>query len=792
MRGEAAELDGSVVDALASGVDVGDAERRMAARLARAAPEDRMRQALVDAVGEAADAAATDTGDDAGGVGLYLPETEAELDDGEREVFKILRAWRLELSRELGIETYKICQNRTLCELIRLRPTNPRELRAVWGIGPSKVEKFGEAMLKMLEEHGSKLRARPEVSMEDEVVAEDATDDNTPDESAAGAGAADAGAGSGSPAAKDGDATAEPTGSAGAADAGAGSGAQASDSDAAASPARGARGKSPGKSPVSVVVLLACVVLPCSFGAAAAAVPTLDELGGQWLDAANSQRDWPTLNNFWGSVSVAPLIAGPAGTRDVFAVSALESPPFVGCAAAGAASTFGCGRIAVDGELAPAPSRVRWRAYEAARASAATPSGVSVTTRTRMQFEANAVLVDVCVANEGPSAAAPQLSFSLHYPVAALASLGWVFPLPGSNASAYASQPVALAGSSAGFGVVTQVTNASAGAVAIATVVPPAGVRLSFGGEWVNATAVQVPAGSNVSFSVSVAFGGNLMAVAPAAAALGSDAGWRVAFDAAHTEWEQRWQQAFQPGNPHFSGNLPTLSIPTLPAIERVYYASLLTLVSLERTNLPLVAPRVYVTAQGSAWRANGIGGARQWFWDSSLRSLSSTLLDPLAERKDVEAMLSVDFHQANGISLDDVAPPPSARAAGTGQQAGGFYAFNAWAIFLNARSYLAATNDTSLLSAQLPSGGATANASDILESLALDWQNFLRPGTLLADYGPSPDSFLECVPTCESRGRRCCLKLRRAPDRALLCVLAVCAQTFMPCPRCRRTTRGW
>ncbi len=60
----------------------------------------------------------------------------------------------------------------------------------------------------------------------------------------------------------------------------------------------------------------------------------------------------------------------------------------------------------------------------------------------------------------------------------------------------------------------------------------------------------------------------------------------------------------------------------------RRYYMGALTLVSLERTNLPCVSPRVYMTATGNgAWAdgsgmaTSGIGGAVEWFWDTSLRS---------------------------------------------------------------------------------------------------------------------------------------------------------------------------
>ena len=55
--------------------------------------------------------------------------------------------------------------------------------------------------------------------------------------------------------------------------------------------------------------------------------------------------------------------------------------------------------------------------------------------------------------------------------------------------------------------------------------------------------------------------------------------------DSACTDWERRWQQAFTPGNEHFSGHLPLLATDN-KELDRVYYFGALMLISLERTNL--------------------------------------------------------------------------------------------------------------------------------------------------------------------------------------------------------------
>ena len=48
-----------------------------------------------------------------------LPYESDDLDDYEFQIFIYLRKWRLNRSKELNIESYKIFQNRTICECIR-------------------------------------------------------------------------------------------------------------------------------------------------------------------------------------------------------------------------------------------------------------------------------------------------------------------------------------------------------------------------------------------------------------------------------------------------------------------------------------------------------------------------------------------------------------------------------------------------------------------------------------------------------------------------------------------------
>lgn len=51
---------------------------------------------------------------------------------------------------------------------------------------------------------------------------------------------------------------------------------------------------------------------------------------------------------------------------------------------------------------------------------------------------------------------------------------------------------------------------------------------------------------------------------------------------------------------------------------ERVYYMSVLTVVSQLRTNLPVIYPRVWPNGNGNLDPNRAIGGSRSWWWDEA------------------------------------------------------------------------------------------------------------------------------------------------------------------------------
>lgn len=131
-------------------------------------------------------------------------------------------------------------------------------------------------------------------------------------------------------------------------------------------------------------------------------VPSLEELGSKWIDPntpvstnlpeqlGGEQRDLAVINNFWGSVGIAPEGVRPV---DLFAINSLELPPFAGCGRNAQSMPFGCGRLLVNGQQSRAAS-TQWQAHQAGRrgsCNATTTSGVAtvvdISSTTRMAFE---------------------------------------------------------------------------------------------------------------------------------------------------------------------------------------------------------------------------------------------------------------------------------------------------------------------------------------------------------------------------------------------------------------------
>jgi ATP-dependent DNA helicase RecQ len=65
-------------------------------------------------------------------------------------VYRALKAWRLSRARLDGVPAYVVFHDRTLAEIATRRPGTAAELAGVSGVGPAKLERYGEAVLSLL------------------------------------------------------------------------------------------------------------------------------------------------------------------------------------------------------------------------------------------------------------------------------------------------------------------------------------------------------------------------------------------------------------------------------------------------------------------------------------------------------------------------------------------------------------------------------------------------------------------------------------------------------------------
>jgi superfamily II DNA helicase RecQ len=74
------------------------------------------------------------------------------LDSDQRDLFAQLKAWRLERARSQGVPAFVVFNDRTLEAIVSARPTSPEALLDVPGIGPAKLEAYGDDLLDLLAE----------------------------------------------------------------------------------------------------------------------------------------------------------------------------------------------------------------------------------------------------------------------------------------------------------------------------------------------------------------------------------------------------------------------------------------------------------------------------------------------------------------------------------------------------------------------------------------------------------------------------------------------------------------
>ena len=75
-----------------------------------------------------------------------------QLDDAQQGIFQALRSWRAGAAKEQSVPAYVVFNDKTLAAIAERRPATIVELSTISGVGESKLERYGEAVLAVLAE----------------------------------------------------------------------------------------------------------------------------------------------------------------------------------------------------------------------------------------------------------------------------------------------------------------------------------------------------------------------------------------------------------------------------------------------------------------------------------------------------------------------------------------------------------------------------------------------------------------------------------------------------------------
>ena len=82
------------------------------------------------------------------------PAVKPDLSDEDEALFEALRIWRSRRSKSDKVSAFIVAPDRTLLAIVKARPATVAALARVEGIGPTKLENFGDEILEVLATHG--------------------------------------------------------------------------------------------------------------------------------------------------------------------------------------------------------------------------------------------------------------------------------------------------------------------------------------------------------------------------------------------------------------------------------------------------------------------------------------------------------------------------------------------------------------------------------------------------------------------------------------------------------------
>jgi ATP-dependent DNA helicase RecQ len=85
------------------------------------------------------------------GTGPAIDEPDALTPEAEHR-FQALRAWRTDQARDQGMPPYIVFNDRTLKAIAAAAPTSPAELARCHGVGATKLDRYGDDVLALLDD----------------------------------------------------------------------------------------------------------------------------------------------------------------------------------------------------------------------------------------------------------------------------------------------------------------------------------------------------------------------------------------------------------------------------------------------------------------------------------------------------------------------------------------------------------------------------------------------------------------------------------------------------------------
>ena len=195
--------------------------------------------------------------------------------------------------------------------------------------------------------------------------------------------------------------------------------------------------------------------------------------------------------------------------------------------------------------------------------------------------------------------------------------------------------------------------------------------------------------------------------------------------DRVKTFWNELWQAAFTPGNPYFSGHLPTLRADA--DLERTYYYAAL---------VPVYMRNPEISTIGAIYPTGGprLGPTTVFFWDISEWARTFALLDPVALRGLILASLAQPY-ETSCFAFDTRGRHPL----------GNRYSANDWSLFRTIEHYVGITGDESILGEPVAGRTVIEHLRDM--AFRVEERRASFGDGVLVDFGADPWELLECIP---------------------------------------------